>query len=152
MGALMGRATSALPEIDPEAVLAILGAWETAKLDHLTQKAIRRLTSLKAAGLFSEYTYSTVWGEYSHHMQNGYFEEFSDILDDMAADACEAVAETVPAHEMQLFDRLALARGEDPGMSGIPYVVERLKDTLASRASVRNLERYADDYRWFENL
>jgi hypothetical protein len=141
-----GIATSE-PPVD---VVSILGGWATATLDALAQKVIRRLSRIKAAGLFEEYRYTSVWGEYSHNVQTGDHEGFSDMLDDMVENACEAVVETVPRHEIQLFDRLAEACGEVDGMSGITYLVERLKDEVSSRASRRNLTRYADDIRWFE--
>lgn len=141
-----------VPSVAPEEVVTLLRDWETARLDALTQKAIRRLSRLKAAGLFAEHRFTSVWGEYSHSVQTGDYEGFSNLLDDMAEDACEAVAETVPRHEMQLFDRLAEACGDVDGMPGITYLVGRLKEEVSSRASQRNLERYADDYRWFENL
>lgn len=149
MRALPGQA---LDPIDPEAVVALLGEWETARLRQLAQKVIHRLSRIRAAGLFAEYSFSSVWGEYSHSVQTGDYDGFSSILDDMAEDACAAVAETVPPYEMQLFDRLAEACGEVEGMSGHTYLFERLKDEVSSRASQRNLDRYADDYRWFENL
>ena len=138
--------------VDDEAVVALLGSWESARLRQLAQKVIRRLSRIEPAGLFSEYTFTSIWGEYSYYVQNGEFEGDFILLEDMAGDACEAIAKTVPSHEMQLFDRLAEACGEVEGMSGVTYLVERLKDEVSSHASARNLERYADDYRWFENL
>lgn len=145
-------ASPTLPPMDPEAILALLGPWEAAKLDQLAKKVVHQLSHRPAMGIFAEYRHSSLWGEYSHHVQMGYFEGVSDHLDDMAADVCETVAETVPCHEMQLFDRLAEACGEEDGMSGIIYLIEGLKDEVSSRAASRNLDRYADDYRWFENL
>lgn len=132
-------------------VIAVLGPWEKGTLDRLARKVVHRLSRITAAGLFAEHQYSSVWGEYSHSLQTGPYEEYSSILDDMVTDTCETIAETVPPHEMHLFDRLAAVCGADEGMSGITYLVERLKDEVSSRASLRNLDRYADDYRWFEN-
>lgn len=142
---------SAELDISPEMIVALLGPWERETLKKLSRKVIHRLARLPAAGLFSEYTYTSVWGEYSHHVQNGYFERFSDLLDDLTEDACQAVAETVPAHEMRLFDRIAEARG-DVGCTGSSYLIDQLKEEVDGIASIRNLERYADDYRWYENL
>ena len=149
---MTGLTSLAIPPMDPETLMALLGGWEIAKLDQLAEKVIRRLSRLKAAGLFAERSYASIWGEYSHYVQNGEYEGLSVLLDDMAKDACEAEAETVPRHEMQLFDRLAEVCGDVDGMSGMTYLVGRMKDEVSSRASQRNLERYADDYRWFENL
>jgi hypothetical protein len=137
---------------DPEVVLALLGEWEHARLRELRRKVIHRLSRMPASGLFSEYRYESLWGEYAHDVQNGDDEGFSLMLHDMAEDACEAVAETVPTHEMRLFDRLAEACGDIGGRTGITYLVERLKEEVSSAAAMRNLDRYAEDYRWYENL
>lgn len=136
----------------PELVAEILAPWEKAKVEELTRKAIHRLSHLQAAGLFSECNYTSVWGEYSHHVQNGDFSDFSDLLDDMAADACKAVADTVPPHELHLFDQLAAAFAEENDMSGFDYLFVQLKDAVSTRASARDLERYSDEYRWYDNL
>jgi len=140
------------PIADPEVVVALLGDWERARLRELRRKVIHRLSRMPASGMFSEYRYESLWGEYAHDVQNGDHEDFSLMLHDMAEDACEAVAETVPPHEMRLFDRLAEACGETEGMAGISYLVGRLKEEVSSAAAARNLDRYADDYRWYENL
>lgn len=141
-----------LQQAEPEVVLALLGDWERTLLHELARKVIHRLSRTKASGLFAEYRYDSVWGEYSHHVQNGDFEGFSDMLDDMAEDVCQAVAEAVPPHEMRLFDHLAEACGDTAGMAGITYLIERLKGAVAAEAAQRNLDRYAEDYRWYENL
>lgn len=137
---------------DPEVVVALLGEWERARLRELARKVIYRLSRLPAAGLWSEYRYDSLWGEFAHDVQNGHNEGFSVLLGDMAEDACEAVAETLPSHEMQLFDRLATACGDTEGMAGVTYLVERLREEVSSAAAARNLDRYAEDYRWYENL
>lgn len=149
---MTGSAKQVPEPVDPEAVVALLGLWESARIRQLAKKVIYRLSRIKPAGLFSERNYDSIWGEYSHYVQNSEYDEVLVLLDDMTSDTCEAVAKTVPSHEMQLFDRLAEACGEVEGMSGITYLIEHLKDEVSSRASARNLERYADDYRWFENL
>jgi hypothetical protein len=131
---------------------AVLGPWQKVRLQQLARKAIHRLSRIGASGVFGGYSYDSVWGEYSHHIQNGEFSGFSDLLEDMAADACAAVAEAVPEHEMHLFDQLALALGEVDGMSGYEYLVQELKDLVSTKASIRDLDRYSDDYRWYENL
>ena len=140
------------PVADAEVVVALLGDWERARLRELRRKVIHRLSRMPASGLFSEYRYESLWGEYAHDVQNGEYESLSPMLHDMAEEACEAVAETVPAHEMRLFDRLAEACGETEGMAGVTYLVERLKDEVSSAAAARNLDRYAEDYRWYESL
>ena len=132
--------------------MALLSDWERARVRELSRKVIYRLSRIKAAGTFDEHRYSSIWGEYSHHVQTGPYEGFSELLDDMVENVCEGMAETVPPHEMQLFDRLAEACGDVDGMAGITYLVEQLKDEVAARASDRDLDRYADDYRWYENL
>ena len=109
---------SQCPTLSREVLAKILGPWEEAKLQELTRKVIHRLSRMKAAGLFSEYRHTSLWGEYSHHVQNGDFDGLSDGLDDIAADACEAVADTVPVHELHLFDQLAIADGAEAGMAG----------------------------------
>lgn len=147
---MMDRRT---PQIaDPEVVVALLGEWERARLRELVRKVIRRLSRFSAAGLFAEYRYESLWGEYAHDVQNGPHEGFSSMLDDMAEEACEVVAETLPPHEMRLFDRLAEACGDTEGMAGVTYLIERLREEVSSAAAARNLDRYADDYRWYENL
>lgn len=132
--------------------MAVLGPWEKVRMRELARKVIHRLSRLKASGLFAECSYDSVWAEYSHHVQNGDFDGFSDILDDLAAETCRAVADTVPAHEMHLFDQLAQVCGDEAGMTGHDYLVQELKDLVATKAAIRNLNRYADDYRWYDNL
>jgi len=138
--------------LGPEDVVALLGDWERARLSDLARKVIHRLSRIRAAGLFAEYQYDSIWGEYSHDIQTGPYDDFSTQLEDMVDDACEAVAEHVAPYEMQLFDRLANACGDIDGMLGTTYLVMRLKEEVSSRAANRDLERYSDDYRWFENL
>lgn len=147
---MMDRCTPQLA--DPEVVVALLGEWERARLRELTRKVIHRLSGLPAAGLWSEYRYDSLWGEFAHDVQNGPNEGFSALLGDMAEDACVAVVEALPSHEMQLFDRLATACGDTEGMAGVTYLVERLREEVSSAAAARNLDRYAEDYRWYENL
>lgn len=138
--------------LSPEAVMALLGPWEAGKLDQLAQKVIHQLSRRQAMGLFDEYTHSSLWGEYSHHVQMGSFDGASDHLDDMAKDVCETVAGILPPHEATLFDHLAMACGEEGEAIGLDYLVRRLSEEVARRASRRNLGRYADDYLWYENL
>jgi len=138
--------------IDSEAVLAVLGPWETAKLDQLARKVIYRLSRRPAVGLFAEYSHSSLWGEYAHHVQMGDFEGVSDHLDDLAKEICETVAEAIPPHDMALFDHLAEAYGDPSAPVGVAYLVRQLSELVSERASQRDLERYSDDYRWYENL
>jgi len=37
-------------------------------------------------------------------------------------------------------------------MAGYSYLVDKLKEEVEVKASVRDLERYSDDYRWYDNL
>lgn len=136
----------------PEMIEQVLGPWQKVRLQELARKAIHRLSRIGASGVFGSYSYDSIWGEYSHHVQNGDFDGVSNILDDMADDACRAVADTVPPHEMALFDHLAISLGEDDDMGGYDYLLQELKDTVEAKASVRDLERYSDDYRWYEKL
>lgn len=149
---MTGGDSTTLPPMDPEAVLALLAPWEAARLDQLAKKVIHQLSRRPAMGIFDEYNHSSLWGEYAHHVQMGDFEGASDHLEDMAKDVCETVAETVPPHEMALFDRLADACGEVGETSAIAYLVRRLSEKVAERASRRKLWRYAEDYRWYEDL
>lgn len=131
---------------------AALLDWQQAKLKELARKVIFRLSRIPASGIFPECEYNSIWGEYSHHVQYGYFDQVSDSFDDMAAVFCEAVAGTVPAHEVKLFDQLAAIYGEEKGMTGNTYLIEELKKAIQEHASKRDLERYAEGYRWYEKL
>ena len=137
--------------VDPEAVVAVLGPWEAAKLDQLARQVIHRLSRRRAIGLFAEYTHSSLWGEYAHHVQMGAFDGVSDHLDDIAKDICETVAKAIPPHDLTLFDHLAEACGDPSAPNGTAYLVRHLFDLVSERASLRDLERYSDDYRWYEN-
>ena len=121
-------------------------------MKELGHQATHQLTRIKASGMFAGHRYKSVWGEYSHHVQNGDYHEASDILDDMVAAVCKRIAETVPQHEIALFEKLAGILADDPQTPGIIYLSTELQEWVAERASWRNLERYSDDYNWYDNL
>ncbi|WP_322895656.1 MULTISPECIES: hypothetical protein [unclassified Yoonia] len=135
-----------------EIMLSALRPWELAKLQELTRKVIFRLSRMHASGLFPEHTYESIWGEYSHHIQNGPFEGFSNLFEDLVDDVSEDIANELPEHEKHLFDEIATASGEPGDNPGLGYLYAQLKEAVSSRASARDLNRYADDYRWYENL
>ena len=137
-----------MAEESPEIVEALLAHWERDRLGKLTRKVINRLTRIRASGIFSGYTYRSIWGEYSHHVQTGGYDTVSDLLDDLLHDECVAVVEGIPEHELLFFTALMAARGiedEDGEASSFLYLLETLKDAISSEASARDLERYSED-------
>lgn len=125
--------------------------WATSHVEMLANKAVYRLTRIKAAGLFSEYNFRSVWDEYSYDAKEGPHGGFSELLHDMMHDACSAIVEKIPPHEMGLYAVLAVALEDKPQNGPVWYLEELVRDQVGTLAYERNLQRYANDYKWWED-
>lgn len=137
---------------DDGAEIDTLRAWFRPRLDQLAAKVIHQLQRIPATGIFEEYNFDSVWGEISHDIQNGPWGDISDACGDLVQMAIQAAANDLPAHEWPLVKRLAMLSGHDLEGEDFEFLCEALREKVSARAAARNLERYARDYRWWENI
>lgn len=124
-----------------EAFEKAVDSWAREKVSALAKLAIGRLTRLRASRSFAGYSYRSVWGEFSHDVQEGGFGDLSELLEDLARDVCGGVVAKLSPAEARLL-RL-WAEEEDK------QIDELVLGEVSAIAANRDLARYSDDYRWY---